>query len=144
MSRSITNSEPLIRVGHAIGFVLSLVVLALAHQHDWWRPMLGGWVTEAFAEVLWAVDLSLLTRAAGHAILVVARGRVLRAVFDLANALTGLVSTWVLYSVYPLALGGLDGPVRMFLVFVLLVSAIAVVVQAARLAYAPLEAEASN
>ncbi len=123
---------PGLHVRHAVGLAFTLLAWVIAHQHDVWRPSLGGFVTEAWADVLWAVDLSLAVDALGHLVLLFVRTPLLRGVSELASAVVGLVSLVVAYRVYPFDPGSFDGPFRLFLGFLVVVSAIAIVATAVR------------
>lgn len=73
----------------------------IAHRHDQWRPLLGDFVTEDFADALWAIEWSLRVQFAGHALLVLARPAWARRLFELVQGVLALVVVAAFLAVFP-------------------------------------------
>lgn len=128
MNPNLRKKEPS-RTTYAVGFLVNLVVLFLVHQHEVWRPLLGGVVTKEWIDVLWIVNFSLGVQLFGNAVLFLFRRLWLRRVVNLATSLMGVLSTIVFYRVYPfdfsMFVEGIDVAFRVVLLLALLGSAIA-------------------
>ena len=87
--------------GLIIAIVVNLVGLAVLHAHGWWRPWLGGVITERFEELLWVANLTALVQVAGNLVLLRWWTRLPRAVVNLAFSTVGLFGLLVTWSVFP-------------------------------------------
>lgn len=126
-------------------YVVSLAgaaaMLAVVHAHPVWRPWLGGFVTARWADVLWALDLSLGAQLVTYGVLLATRERWLRTVAEVVDSAGAFLVLSALNAVYPFAFAAPAGPladlVRAGLAFALLAATIGLVVNVARLAVAP-------
>jgi len=87
--------------GFLVAIVVNLVGLAFLHLHAWWRPWLGGVVTERFAELLWVANLTALVQVTGNFVLLRWWTRLPRAVVNLAFSSVGILGVLVTWSVFP-------------------------------------------
>lgn len=88
-------------LGFAVAAIFNFLILLLASAHATWRPWLGGIVTDAFADVLWAVNLTCMVQIIGNLILYVRSPWWLRRLMDVVFAVAALIGAIVLYRVFP-------------------------------------------
>lgn len=88
-------------VGFVVAIVANALVLLLLSLHPVWRPLLGGVVTPAFAEVLWAAYLGGAVQILGNLVLLANDARWLRRLFDAVFSAVGLLGAVVFYRVFP-------------------------------------------
>lgn len=91
-------------LGFAVAAIFNFFILLLANAHELWRPWFGGVVTDAFSQVVWAIDLTCLVQIIGNLVLYVRSPWWLRRVVDLVFAVAGLVGAIVMYRVFPFSL----------------------------------------
>ena len=126
------------RAGEYAGAIIGCAVALVAiNAYPVWQPLTAGVVTDAWARILWAADLSLLIQICGSLILLFWRPRWLRNLFELVFAAAGLLSVAVFYAVFPLdfslVVGGwLNTVVRLVLILGIAGAAIGVVVNLVR------------
>jgi hypothetical protein len=113
--------------GYAVAVVVNAILLYVAHHLlAWGVPFL----TPAFAEVLWAIDLSLGAAIVANAAFIAYDARWFRHLTGAALDALSLLSTYTLYSVFPFHF---EAPwwyetAALVLLIVMLVTAIALVV----------------
>lgn len=90
--------------GFVAAIVANAIILLLLSLHDAWRPLLGGVVTPAFADVLWAAYLGCAVQILGNLVLLANDARWLRRFFDAVFAAVGVIGAVVFYRVFPLDL----------------------------------------
>lgn len=81
--------------------VLNAMVLVLINTHAWWRPLLGGIITERFSEVVWAANLAAATQIVGSLLMIRWFASVPRRTFELAFSATALINIIVTAMVFP-------------------------------------------
>jgi len=81
----------------------SLAVLLLINTHALWRPWLGGFVTPAFADVVWIGNVTGLVHLLGNLLLFAVCPPLLRRSIEFLFAALALVSAAVLFRVFPFA-----------------------------------------
>ena len=91
-------------VGFVAAIVANAILLLLLSLHPVWRPLLGGVVTPAFADVLWAAYLGVAVQILGNLVMLANDARWLRRLFDAVFAAVGLLGAIVFYRVFPLDL----------------------------------------
>ncbi|MEW5738659.1 MAG: hypothetical protein AB1938_07010 [Myxococcota bacterium] len=118
--------------------IVTAVWMVVANAHDAWRPLLGGLVTPAFADVLWAVNLACAVQMVGSALLLMFDTPALRGTCDLLNALAAAVGAVAFWRVFPLELTGFGAwaevTARVLLVLAFIGAGAAVLVSLTRLA----------
>ncbi len=117
--------------------VVNIIVLVFVNTLLAWRQHTQGIVLETWAEVLWALDISIGLQIAGNLVLCFYRPAWFSALFRAAFAATGLLSIIVFYVVYPLdfshAVGAwLDTAFRIVLIVGMAGSVIGFVVELVR------------
>jgi hypothetical protein len=85
----------------AIAAIVNFFMLLVFNAHAAWRPLLGGVVTDAYLDVLWALNLGCVVQIVGNLILYLARPWWLRRVMDVVFAIAGLIGAIVVYGVFP-------------------------------------------
>lgn len=124
-------------VGFFFAAIFNFLMLLLANAHAWWRPLLGGVVTEAFADMLWAVRLGCIVQIVGNVVLIASHPWWLRRFADLVFATVGMIGAIVGYRVFPLDLSRFGDwattLVRVLMIIGIVGSAIAIVVAFVRL-----------
>lgn len=90
--------------GFVAAIVANALILLLLSLHPVWRPLLGGVVTPAFADVLWAAYLGVAVQILGNLVMLANDARWLRRLFDAVFAAVGLLGAIVFYRVFPLDL----------------------------------------
>lgn len=93
--------RPPSRFGFFLSALFSLVGLALINSHEWWRPLTHGVITERFADVVWAANLSSVTSLVANLLLMRWSTRRSRAALNGLTSLTAGLSTFVTLSVFP-------------------------------------------
>lgn len=91
-------------LGYAFAALFNFVFLLCLNAHGVWRPWLGGVVTDAFSQVLWALNLGLVVQIFGDLILSVTSPRALQRFMDFVFSITGVIGAVVFYRVFPLDL----------------------------------------
>ena len=102
-------------LGYAFAALFNFVFLLCVNAHEVWRPWLGGVVTEAFSQVLWALNLGLVLQIFGDLILSVFSPRPLRRFMELLYSVTGVIDTNLGRHMNPVArfFFGLFGPLAL-------------------------------
>ena len=133
------------RIGYLIALLVNVFMLWAVHQHPTWIPWLGGIVTDRFADVVWAIDLSLWVQIIGNGILIAIHPRILRRLLDLVSTVFGALSVYVTWSVYPFEFDrlfvGLDGIVPIVLVVLLVVMGFAFIANVVRVVAVPFSSD---
>lgn len=91
-------------LGFALAAIINFLALLAVNAHEVWRPWLGGVVTDAFSQVIWAANLSCMVQIFGNLILYASSPWWLRRLMELAFTIASLISLIVFYRVFPLAL----------------------------------------
>ncbi len=86
---------------YLVGAFASILMLVALHLHPVWRPWTAGVITPAFANVVWAFDVSLALQLVGNGVLAVWRPRWLRRLFELVYTLAAALVIATLYQVFP-------------------------------------------
>jgi hypothetical protein len=119
------------RRGREVGSVASILInfglLYAAHNLLAWRV---SFVTPAWADVLWAIDLSLQASIVANALFLVYDAGWFRHTLETLTIGCALVATYQLYALFPFELGRWDALARLGLLGMLLALAIALVVTA--------------
>lgn len=116
------------QVGYAVSIVVNAILLVVAHSlPSWGLPFL----TPAFVDVLWAIDLSLGASIVANAVYFAYDASWFRNLTQIALTGLSLVSTVALYRVFPFDFGGASGDdlARLALAAVIFALVIAIVVQ---------------
>jgi TRAP-type C4-dicarboxylate transport system permease small subunit len=133
------------RIGYLIAVLVNVFMLWAVHQHPTWIPWLGGIVTDSFADIVWAIDLSIWVQIIGNGILIAIHPRILRRLLDVVSTVFGALSLYVTWTVYPFEFDrlyvGLDGIVPIVLVVLLVVMGFAFIANVVRVIAAPLSRE---
>jgi hypothetical protein len=91
------------RTGEYVGSIFANVIALVAVSTvPLWRHWTQGVITETWADVLWAVDLSLLVQIAGNLLLLFYRPGWLQALLGAVFSAAGLLSLIVFFIVFPL------------------------------------------
>ncbi|GMU59476.1 MAG: hypothetical protein AMXMBFR34_12390 [Myxococcaceae bacterium] len=118
--------------------VITAVWMVVVNAQEAWRPLLGGLVTPAFTQVLWAINLACAVQMFTCAVLLVHEARWLQRLADAANAAAAVVSALVFWRVFPLELSGwgawVEVTVRVLLILGVVGGSVGAVVNLARLA----------
>lgn len=88
-------------LGFAVAAIFNFFLLLFLNANAVWRPWLGGVVTEAFVDALWALNLGCVVQIFGNLLLYVSAPWWLRRTMDVAFAIAGLIGAIVLYRVFP-------------------------------------------
>lgn len=91
-------------LGYASAALFNFVFLLCLNAHAVWRPWLGGLVTEAFGEVVWAINVVLVVQIFGDLLLSVTHPKPLQRFVDLLTAMAAVLAAFSLYRVFPLDL----------------------------------------
>jgi len=122
----------------AIAAIVSFFMLLVFNAHAAWRPLLGGVVTDAYLDVLWALNLGCLVHIVGNLVLYLARPWWLRRLMDVVFAIAGLIGAIVLYGVFPFDFarfgGGVDVLAHVALFLAVVGTSVAIFVNLVRLA----------
>lgn len=95
------SSEPRTR-GYLVSIVVDVLLLYCAqHVLEWNLP----WFTSAWADVLWAVNLSLVASIAGNALLLVNDALWIKRLVDVMTTAVALVAAYWMYVVFPFDFG---------------------------------------
>lgn len=97
------------RLGLAFAVLINAALLVVYATHETWRPLLGGVVTPAFAEVEAALALGALVKVAGSLHLLRRATPLRRRAWDFLFALTGLIGAVALLRVFPFDLARFPG-----------------------------------
>ncbi len=123
-------------LGYAFAALLNFGFLLCVNAHAVWRPWLGGVVTDAFGQVLWAINLGLVVQILGDLLLSVTSPRPLQRFIELLDSVTGVIGAVVFYRVFPLELSRfgqfLPMVAQLALFAAVLAAALAVVINFAR------------
>ncbi len=120
------------RFGYSVAIAINLAMIYVFHHLlEWGVPF----VTESFADVLWALDLSLGTQVAANALYLTYDQRWLRRLGAVVLDALSFFATYTLWRVFPLDFGSVawNDLARYALVLVMVVTAIATIVEAAQL-----------
>jgi hypothetical protein len=118
--------------GYGVAIAVDAIMLYVVHHLvEWGVPF----ITPAFADVVWAFDLSLGTSIAVNALLMLSDRPWWRHVGDVAREATALIATYVLYQVFPFDLPSalaatLAGLVLPLIMLILVISIVVHTVQA--------------
>jgi hypothetical protein len=116
------------QAGYVASIVVNAILLVIAHSLPGWGiPFL----TPAFADVLWAIDLSLGTTIIANALYFAYDARWFRGLTLIGLTGLSLLSTVVLYRVFPFDFGDASGDdlARLALTMVIFAIVIAIIVQ---------------
>lgn len=123
-------------LGYASAALFNFGFLVCVNAHSVWRPWLGGVVTEAFGQVVWAINVGLVVQILGDLLLSLTSPRPLRRFVDFLSSLAVALGAVVFYRVFPLDLSrfGQQVPVvaHLALFAAVLAAALAVVIAFAR------------
>ena len=121
---------------YASAALFNFVFMLCVNAHSVWRPWLGGVVTEAFGQVVWAINVGLVVQIFGDLMLSVTHPRPLERFVEFLGSIAAVLGAVVFYRVLPLDLErfGHLVPVgaRLAMFAVVLATALAVVVNFAR------------
>jgi hypothetical protein len=111
--------------GYLVSIVIDVLLLYCAqHVLEWNLP----WVTSAWADVLWAVNLSLVASIAGNALLLVNDALWIKRVVDVMITGFALVAAYWMYVLFPFDLGAWSAVAQLAALGVLLALGIAMFV----------------
>jgi hypothetical protein len=113
--------------GYVGAIVANVVLLYVARSLLAWRVP---FVTAAWADALWAVELSLCVAIVGNAVLLAYDPAWLRHGAEVVQGLFGLQAAYWIWALYPFAFGPFDELARPLMLLVLVGLAIGVVVAA--------------
>ncbi len=123
-------------LGYAFAALFNFVFMLFINAHAVWRPWLDGVVTDAFGQVLWAINLGLMVQILGDLVLSVTSPRPLQRFVELLTSITGVLGAVVFYRVFPLDLSRFGDfavtVARLAMFAAVLATALAVVVNFAR------------
>lgn len=88
-------------VGFFFAAIFNFVGLVLINAHDWWRPFTHGVVTERFADVVWAANLSAIVSLIGNLMLMRWWTRGPRAAVNVVTSFAAGLSAFVTMTVFP-------------------------------------------
>jgi hypothetical protein len=114
-------------VGSIVAIVVNALLLYVAHNvHQWGVPF----ITSAWADALWAVDLSLKAAIVAQALRLSYDARWLRALCDVLEVTFAMQAVYHVWLVYPFSFGsdGADEAMRWMLLLLLVPMTIALVV----------------
>jgi hypothetical protein len=120
------------RAARASGLLGSIVVNAIllyaAHHVLEWQV---GWITPAWSDVLWAVDLTLWGSIVANALFLSFDAAWFRNLAGAVSCALAVLATWWVYAVFPFDFGAAatNDIVRLMVGLVMVATAIAVVVQ---------------
>ena len=120
------------RAGHLAAVIANLLLLWAANNLLAWQLP---FITDAFIAALPVVNISFLASIAGHAILVFYAPRAARHLLGAAMNAASFASTYTLLVIFPFTFGAWDQMARIVLVLALVATAIAIVVDLARLVF---------
>ncbi len=95
---------------YVAAIVFNVIVLVFVNTLLLWRQHTNGIVLETWADVLWALDISICAQIAGNFILCFFRPAWFSALFRAVFAAAGMLSIIVFYVVYPLDFSHAVGP----------------------------------
>ena len=126
------------RFGFLAAAIVNALLLLAVNAHETWRPWTNGVVTDAFLEVLWAVNLALWVQVLGNALLFFTHPLWFRRMAEFGFALVTVVSSAVLYQVFPFDFAAiqqawLDVVARIFLIVGIAGGALGMVVAMVRM-----------
>ena len=119
------------RAGYVGVIVLNAILLAVAHSLPGWHV---GFITSAFVQVLWAVDLSLGAAIVVNAMFLVDDSPPIRVAGQVVQNVFALVSGYTLYRIFPFDFGTTywNGLARTGLVVVLALLILGTIVETIR------------
>lgn len=119
-----------------IAALFNVVMLLLINAHASWRPLLGGIVTEAFADALWVMNLGCAVQIVGNLLMLADERRRLRRAIELVFNVVALLGAVVMFRVYPFDFSRFDAWVnvtaRVLMVLGIVGASIALVVTLVR------------
>ena len=127
-----TTSVAARKFGYLVAIIVNLVMLyVFRHLAAWGAPI----ITEAWAQVLPALELSIGATVLAHLLYIFYDGRWFRRVMQIGLSLLSLRVVLSIYRVFPFggAVAGLEGPMRIGLVVVMACIVIAMVAEAIHL-----------
>lgn len=86
---------------YALYAAFALLLILFTSAFDAWGPRTGNFVTPAFREVIWALNLVYVVAMFGFVLLLVSNPLWMRLVVELAVFTVGLLSGMVVYRVFP-------------------------------------------
>lgn len=123
-------------LGYASAALFNFVFLLCVNAHAVWRPWLGGVVTEAFSQVVWALNVGLVAQIFGDLLLSVTHPRTLQRFVELLASLGAVLGAVVFSRVFPfdVARFGRLAPslVHLALLAVVLATSLAVIINIVR------------
>ena len=123
-------------LGFASAALFNFAFLLCVNAHVVWRPWLGGVVTDAFGQAVWAINLLLVVQIFGDLLLSVAHPQALQRFVELLTSIALVLGAVVFSQVFPFELarfGKLAPTIAHLAMFaVVLASSRAVVVNFAR------------
>jgi hypothetical protein len=118
------------RVSGYIGAIVVNGILLYAANHllEWQVP----WITAAWSDVLWAINLTLQVSIMLNALYIAFDVGWFRHLGEAVNAAVALLATWWIYLVFPFDFGSAEaeGLTRLILIVVAVVTAIGMLVSA--------------
>jgi hypothetical protein len=116
------------RVSGSIGSIVTNALLLYAANHllDWQFP----WITPAWSDVLWAVDLTLEVSIVANVLFLMVDARWFRNLVGAISCAVAVMATWWLFIIFPFDFGSasVNNVVELALVAVLVVTGIAAMV----------------
>lgn len=114
------------RVGYIVSILVNIFMWFVFHNLLNWG---AEFVTHEFTRVLWAIDLTIGMTILVNALFLIYDPRWFKYLGQMAMNVTGLISVYTLWRVYPFDFGGLDPIVRIALLIAIFGILIAVVVE---------------
>lgn len=103
MSISSGNARPAPRTSGSIGSILiNAILLYAAHHVLEWQI---SWITPAWSDVLWAIDLTLEVSIAVNVLFLLFGARSFRNLAGAVSCAVAVLATWWLYVVFPFDFG---------------------------------------
>jgi hypothetical protein len=100
------------KVGYVISILVNIFMWFVFHNLLNWGVE---FVTQEFTQVLWAIDLTIAVTILVNALFLLYDPRWFKYLGQMAINVTGLISVFTLWRVYPFDFGGLDPIVRFVL-----------------------------
>ena len=123
-------------LGYASAALFNFVFLLCVNAHEAWRPWLGGVVTDAFGQAVWAINLVLVVQIFGDLLLSVAHPQALQRFVEVLTSIALVFAAVVFSQVFPFELarfGKMAPTVAHLILFALvLATSLAVIVNVAR------------
>jgi hypothetical protein len=112
------------RAGFVVAAIVNALLLLGVNAHETWLPWTHGVVTEAFPEVLWAVNSALWVQVLGNALLVFTHPLWFRRMAEFGFGLVTILSSAALYQVFPFDFAAIQLPWLTVVARILLILAI--------------------